>query len=85
LGRTSGRVTPGASNGGGNFSCWGIESVIVYQGALEPTKMWFCGRMPSSPSRLPAGANARPISAATIGVTEPHTEQNERLLWADDA
>ena len=46
--------------------------------------MWLCGLMPSSPSRLAAGAATMPSSGMVVGPAEPHTLQKVRTPFGDD-
>jgi hypothetical protein len=45
---------PGGSMPGGHSSNCMSSSVISYQGALDPTKMWATGRTPGSSSSVPS-------------------------------
>src|SRR6266850_3983816 len=81
FGSTVGLSTPDMPNSGGYSSCCARESVFSYQGAFDPAKIWACGLIPSSPSRLPAGHTTLPMSCISIGVIEPQTRQN----WAPPA
>ena len=58
--------------------------MIACHGAFEPTNMWPSGCRPSSPTRLPAGANTIPIDGITDGAIEPHRPQNAREPCAED-
>src|SRR4030095_1904889 len=68
------RSHPPQGQAGAASSC-GRSSVMSYHGAFEPTKMWRCGRIPGSSSRLPMGTMATPRSGATRGRFEPHRLQ----------
>ena len=71
-------------NSGGYSSNCGRSSVMAYQCAFDATNMCLVGRIPSSPSRLPAGAITRPDASSSIGATEPQTRQKSRCPFSDD-
>jgi len=81
---TGGRGVEGMPNSGGYSSCCGRSSVMGYQPAFEPTNMCLVGRMPGSPSRLPAGAITMPMPGSSMGATEPQMRQNSRWPRSDD-
>ena len=60
---------------GGYSACCGKLSAIVYHGAFEATKMWYCGRMPGSSSSVPIGMMAMPRPLSMRGMLEPQVRQ----------
>jgi hypothetical protein len=57
---------------GGHSSNWGRWSVISYQGAFEPTKIWASGRNPGSPVTVPSVTQLNFPPSATAPKGEPH-------------
>src|SRR5271155_4726744 len=83
-GSTLGRGNPGVANSGRYSWCCGTSSVILYQGAFEPTKMCACGLMPRSPSSGPAGSSAKACVSNVIGTVDPQTLQLLRTPCGED-
>src|SRR6185437_4694547 len=81
---TLGRSKPATPISGGYSSCCGRVSVMVYQGAFDPTKMCASGLMSRSPTSGPAGKNAIEASGTVIGTVDPQTVQLSRVPCGED-